>query len=168
MRRRTFDDMDCSVARALDIVGEWWTLLILRDAFVGVRRFDDFHRRLGISRNVLTTRLDLLVEHGIFQRVQYQDRPPRDEYRLTEKGAALWPVINALRQWGDTWVVGPEQASTLLVHTGCGETVHAEPTCSHCGEHLDLRNLQLVPGPGAVSGEHLPPRRLPVKSSPMQ
>ena len=100
MKRRSFEDMNCSVAQSLEIVGEWWTLLILRDAFVGIRRFDEFQERLGISRNVLTTRLEALVEHGVLQRVQYSQHPPRDEYRLTHKGRAL-----AAMQFGSALMV---------------------------------------------------------------
>src|SRR5687767_5069851 len=103
MRRTSFADMNCSIAQALEVVGEWWTLLILRDVFLGVRRFDDFQKRLGIARNVLADRLDTLVERGILERRPYQDRPPRDEYVLTEKGRDLLPVIHALREWGDRW-----------------------------------------------------------------
>ena len=147
MKRRSFEDMNCSVAQALEIVGEWWTLLILRDAFMGVRRFDDFQARLGISRNVLTTRLDALVEHDILTRVCYCERPPRYEYRLTPKGRALWTVLHALREWGDEWCVGDDKASMVLVHDGheCKTELH----CEQCGGKLGLRDIRLVPGPGA-------------------
>lgn len=101
MRRASFSGMNCSVAQTLEVVGEWWTLLIIRDALFGVTRFDDFSTRLGIARNVLTQRLDTLVEHGILIRDPYQDNPVRYDYRLTDKGRDLWTVINALRQWGD-------------------------------------------------------------------
>jgi DNA-binding HxlR family transcriptional regulator len=150
MKRRSFVDMNCSVAQALEIVGEWWTLLILRDAFVGIRRFDDFQARLGISRNVLTTRLEALVEHGLLERVQYSERPPRDEYRLTPKGRGLWTVLHALREWGDEWVVGEDKASIVLVHDDhqCTTELH----CTQCGDKLGIRDVRLVPGPGADEG----------------
>ena len=150
MKRRSFEDMNCSVAQALEIVGEWWTLLILRDAFVGIRRFDDFQVRLGISRNVLTTRLDALVEHGVLQRVQYSEHPPRDEYRLTPKGRGLWTVLHALREWGDEWVVGQDKASIVLRHDDhqCTTELH----CTQCGDKLGIRDVRLVPGPGADEG----------------
>ena len=156
MKRRSFEDMNCSVAQALEIVGEWWTLLILRDAFVGIRRFDDWQARLGISRNVLTTRLDALVEHGILRRVQYSERPPRDEYRLTDKGRALWTVLHALREWGDEWVVGSDKASVVMVHDGHQTTT--ELHCSECGDKLGIRDIRLVPGPGADESTVLPER----------
>ena len=156
MKRRSFEDMNCSVAQALEIVGEWWTLLILRDAFVGIRRFDDFQARLGISRNVLTTRLDALVDNGIMQRVQYSERPPRDEYRLTPKGRALWTVLHALREWGDEWVVGEDNASVVMLHNDHQSTT--ELHCSQCGDKLGIRDVLLVPGPGADETTALPPR----------
>src|SRR5438552_1922476 len=104
--------MRCSVARTLDVIGEWWTMLIMRDAFKGVTRFEDFHRNLGIARTVLSTRLDRLVEAGIFVRRQYSDHPPRSEYVLTEKGRDLFPVLVTLTQWGDRWAAddGPPRS----------------------------------------------------------
>src|SRR5437588_10055882 len=99
--------MRCSVARTLGLVGEWWTLLVLRDSFRGVRRFDDFQRNLGIARNVLADRLATLVEAGILERRRYQERPERFEYRLTDKGRDLYPVIVTLMQWGDRWAADP-------------------------------------------------------------
>ena len=104
MRRTSFADMNCSVAQSLEVIGEWWTPLILRDAFMGVRRFEQFQTRLGIARNVLASRLESLVEHGILEEVQYQDRPVRFEYVLTSKGSELWTVLTMLRQWGDKWL----------------------------------------------------------------
>ncbi|MET0738904.1 MAG: helix-turn-helix domain-containing protein, partial [Acidimicrobiales bacterium] len=103
MRRTSFEDMQCSVAQALEVVGEWWSFLIIRDAFLGVNRFGQFQDRLGIARNVLSTRLDALVEHGVLKRVAYQDNPVRHEYKLTEKGRDLWLSLTALREWGDRW-----------------------------------------------------------------
>src|SRR5690349_25173948 len=93
--------MHCSIAQALEVVGEWWTLLILRDALLGVTRFDDWQRRLGIARNILSARLEALVEEGILERHRYQERPPRHEYVLTRRGSDLAPVLEALRTWGD-------------------------------------------------------------------
>src|ERR671919_3186160 len=103
MPRKDFSEMPCSVARTLEVIGDRWTILILRDAFYGVRRFDDLRRGLGVARNILTDRLSKLVEHGVLERVPYQDPPPRFEYRLTEKGRDLWHVVTAVRQWGDRW-----------------------------------------------------------------
>jgi DNA-binding HxlR family transcriptional regulator len=147
MRRTSFETMNCSVAQCLEVVGEWWSLLIMRDAFMGVRRFDDFQARLGISRGILNQRLNRLVEQGVLTRVPYQDHPPRHEYRLTDKGRDLWPVVTAMRQWGDTWAA-PDGPPLQVVHTACGHISQAVPTCSHCGEALGLRSLRAVPGPG--------------------
>lgn len=153
MKRRPFTDMQCSVAQSLEVVGEWWTLLIMRDALVGVRRFEHFQKRLGISRNVLAARLDALVDHGLLRRERYQDRPPRDEYRLTDKGRALWPVLNSLRQWGDEWIVGKESVTLELVHESCGNRIIAEQSCSSCHQPLDVHEMHFEPGPGAVDGD---------------
>lgn len=149
MRRSSFADMKCSVAQSLEQIGEWWTLLIIRDALLGVRRFEDFQSRLGIARNVLATRLDTLVAHDILRRRLYQERPPRYEYVLTEKGRDLWPVMTAIRQWGDRWNLDPEIHPVVLVHDDCGHVCDAVPHCSECGEELTLRSIHVEPGPGA-------------------
>ncbi len=149
MRRTSFEGMNCSVAQTLEVVGEWWTMLIVRDCFLGVRRFDEFQRRLGIARNVLSDRLEHLVAHGILDRVPYQSGPPRYEYRLSERGRDLWLVLNALREWGDRWAAddGPP---VVLEHRACGHEVSIVPTCSSCGEVIDARAVRAHPGPGAV------------------
>ncbi|MEN9506301.1 MAG: hypothetical protein RI958_2227 [Actinomycetota bacterium] len=149
MRKASFADMHCSVAQSLEIIGEWWTLLILRDSFLGIRRFDDFVERLGISRNVLTTRLDTLVEAGILERRPYDDARSRYDYLLTDKGRALWPVMTALRQWGDEWIFGVGNEPLLLEHRDHGHLTTAHMTCDVCGEHLDARSVRAVPGPRA-------------------
>src|SRR5688572_17895901 len=101
MERKSFEQMSCSVAQTLEVIGEWWTMLIVRDAFLGVQRFDEFQQRLGIARNVLAQRLNKLVEAGVLERRAYQEKPVRHAYVLTDKGRDLWPVLNAMRQWGD-------------------------------------------------------------------
>lgn len=148
MRRASFDAMDCSVAQSLEVIGEWWTPLILRDAFLGIRRFGDFQQRLGIARNILATRLDTLVEHGVMVKVPYQDHPVRYDYKLTEKGRDLWLVITALREWGDRWEA-PQGRPVEVVHRSCGEITSIVPTCSCCGEVLTPFDLDARPGPGA-------------------
>jgi len=152
VQRTSFEGVNCSVARCLDVVGEWWSLLIVRDAFLGVTRFDDFQARLGISRNILTQRLNRLVDNEILTRVRYQDHPPRSEYRLTSKGRDLWPVVTAMRQWGDRWAA-PAGPPVETRHAACGHIVTAVPSCSHCGEPLDARSVTAVPGPGAIEGD---------------
>ena len=140
--------MNCSVAQCLEVIGEWWSMLIVRDAFLGVRRFDDFQSHLGISRNILTTRLASLVEAGVLVKVPYQERPLRHEYRLTAKGRDLWPVLTTMREWGDRWEA-PSGAPLELVHDSCGEVMVLNHTCSACGAAVDSRSVRARPGPGA-------------------
>jgi DNA-binding HxlR family transcriptional regulator len=156
MRKVSFADMQCSVAQSLEIIGEWWTLLIVRDAFFGIRRFDDFVERLGISRNVLTNRLDRLVEAEVLARRPYDEGRGRYDYVLTDKGRALWPVLVALRQWGDEWVLGEGNEPILLEHRTCGHETTAVMACDVCGEHLDVRSVRAIAGPGAAADSILP------------
>jgi DNA-binding HxlR family transcriptional regulator len=148
MERKSFEHMSCSVAQCLEVVGEWWTMLIVRDAFLGVRRFDELQARLGIARNVLTQRLSKLVDAGVLQRRPYQDKPPRFEYVLTPKGRDLWPVLNAMRQWGELHAA-PDGPPVTVVHRKCGHAAPLLLSCSHCGEHVTHRDVQVEPGPGA-------------------
>jgi len=150
MLKRTYDDQVCSLARALEVVGERWTLLIIRDTLTtGARRFDDFLERLDIARNVLTDRLRGLVEHGVLERVRYQERPERFEYRLTPKGMELATAVVALMTWGDRHLAGPEGPPRLVEHPGCGGKVSARLVCQTCGQMLDAVTTR--PGPGARS-----------------
>jgi DNA-binding HxlR family transcriptional regulator len=152
--------MNCSVAQCLEVVGEWWSMLIVRDAFLGVTRFDDFQERLGISRNVLNQRLGHLVDAGVLERVPYSEHPPRYDYRLTDKGRDLWPVLTAMRQWGDRWEA-PDGAPLELVHKSCGHVADVVSTCSACGESVTARDVRAVAGPGARDDSLLPGRYLP-------
>ena len=140
---------DCSVARTLEHIGERWTLMILRDAIYGVRRFDDFQARLGIARNILTKRLTKLVDAGIMRKEPYQEHPLRHEYRLTEKGRDLVPILTALLAWGDKWETEGEPP-LRLIHTTCNNTMHSQSVCSECGEDINVFNLQLDPIPQIV------------------
>jgi DNA-binding HxlR family transcriptional regulator len=149
MERKSFSDMHCSVAQCLEVVGEWWSMLIVRDAFLGVKRFDDFQQRLGISRNVLSQRLARLVDAGVLVKVPYSEHPPRHHYSLTDKGRDLWPVLTAMRQWGDRYAA-PDGPPLQAIHKECGETCEARMTCSVCGEPIGPRDVRAVPGPGAV------------------
>jgi DNA-binding HxlR family transcriptional regulator len=148
VRRASFEDMNCSIARSLEVIGEWWTLLILRDAFFGVTRFEELQARLGIARNILAKRLDSLVGHGVLERRCYDEARGRNDYVLTDKGKALWPVLVTIRQWGDEWVVGAGNEPLALVHKTCGERTTAMLTCDHCGEELQPRDVRAVAGPG--------------------
>jgi DNA-binding HxlR family transcriptional regulator len=148
VERKSFADMHCSVAQCLEVVGEWWSMLVLRDAFLGVTRFDDFQQRLGISRNILIQRLNHLVDAGVLKKVPYSEHPPRYDYRLTDKGRDLWPVMTAMRQWGDRYAA-PDGPPIRITHTGCGELTEAVMVCSACGEPLSARDVRAHPGPGA-------------------
>src|SRR5271163_378802 len=127
-----YKGQNCSIARALEQIGERWTLLILRDAFLGRRRFDDFQGNLGIARNVLQTRLTRLVDAGILRRERYQERPERFEYRLTRKGVDLWPIVIALLQWGDRYEA-PDGPPVVIVHKQCGGEIDGRRRCGKCG-----------------------------------
>ncbi|MFC5180541.1 winged helix-turn-helix transcriptional regulator [Actinomadura harenae] len=144
---RTYEDQNCSIARALEIVGDRWTLLVIRSAFEGVHRFDDFQEALGVARNVLTDRLSRLCEEGLLRRVRYQERPERYEYRLTRKGVELWPAMMTLLLWGDRHYA-PEGPPILILHSGCGGELTARLTCASCGEALGPTDVDLRPGPG--------------------
>jgi len=155
MERKSFAAMHCSIAQCLEVAGEWWSMLILRDAFYGVSRFDEFQDRLGISRNVLNQRLTTLVESGILVKVPYSQHPPRYDYRLTDKGRDLWPVLTAMRQWGDKHAA-PDGPPVLIRHTSCGQISTAVMTCSACGHQIDLSDLRAAPGPGDPDGLTIP------------
>lgn len=136
MRRTSFNNWPCSVARTSDLLGDWWTPLVLREIFFGTTRFEDIHTALSIGRNVLTERLKRLTEEGVVERRPYQDRPPRFEYHLTEKGQDFYPVLLAIVRWGDRWLHGDEEPPLRLRHTTCGEITHGELVCAHCREPL--------------------------------
>jgi DNA-binding HxlR family transcriptional regulator len=144
---RTYEDQTCSVARSLEVVGERWTMLVLRDAFRGVRRFEDFQRSLGVARNVLTARLGRLVEEGILERRCYCERPVRYEYRLTAKGVELWPVLMHLLQWGDRHYPEEQGVPVLVEHRGCGGSPDEHLLCGACGAALGPRDVVAAPGP---------------------
>lgn len=143
-------DIACSIARSLDIVGDRWTILILRDAFRGLRRFDEFRRDLDIPRAVLADRLRKLVDAGVMVRRRYQDHPPRDEYRLTRMGLQLSPILVSLMQWGDRWLSGDNGPPTLLVHEPCGTEVDLGFHCATCDTDFDPTDIASRPGPGTA------------------
>ena len=148
MYRKTFEGMNCSIARALEQVGEWWSLLIVRECSLGTTRFDEFQHNLGIARNVLTARLNSLIEHGVLERATVEGQERRTEYLLTKKGEALYPVLVALMQWGDEWC--DHKAPLQLVEHRSGKPV--EPVAVRAGAHtLGLRDVRLEPGPGATA-----------------
>jgi DNA-binding HxlR family transcriptional regulator len=153
MLRNDYDSQICSIAGALAVVGERWSLLIVRDVFLGLRRFDEIQADLGIARNVLQTRLTRLVENGVLEKRLYQERPARNEYRLTEKGLDLWPTMVALMRWGDQHAVAPGGPPVTLEHRGCGGAVDDHRICEACGARLSVRDVRALVGPGAA-GDH--------------
>ena len=146
--------LECSIADSVPILGDRWNILIIRDAFMGVRRFEDFQNDLGIARNILSSRLTDLVDQGIFETFIYQDRPPRHEYRLTAKGKDLMDLMLALWRWGDRWAAPEQRDPRRLIHLGCGEATHLVASCAHCGEELTRSNLRIVPSLEVVAKRH--------------
>jgi DNA-binding HxlR family transcriptional regulator len=149
MGRKRFGDMNCGVGQALEALGDWWTLLIVRDAFFGVRRFGDFERGLGIAKNILSARLEHLVDHGIFARVDVASSGHRFEYRLTDKGEALLPVLTALREWSDEWVFGRGHEPVIVQDRRTGRRLPRLQVTDADGRPLTRRDLRTLPGPGA-------------------
>ena len=149
MLPRTYEDQVCSIARSLEVIGDRWTLLIVRDAFFGIRRFQDFEEGLGIPKKVLAERLERLVDEGIFERRQYQERPPRHEYVLTDKGRGLWRVLAHLLMWGDQHYVAEGGPPRILRHRRCGGRLDFTLRCKKCGAEIkDGRDVNVAPGPG--------------------
>ena len=150
MKRTDTSDWPCNIARSAHVLGDHWNLLLLRDACLGTRRFEDFRRSLGIGRNMLTLRLAGLVESGLLERVEYHQAPVRHEYRLTDKGRDAYRVLAAMDAWGRRWLAGPEGSPVTLHHDVCGHDMHAIVVCSECAEPIDVRQVKARPGPGAA------------------
>jgi DNA-binding HxlR family transcriptional regulator len=142
--------MACSIARTLDVIGEPWSPLILRDVYVGIRRFEQIQADLGISRKVLAERLNWLVESGVLERRQYESRPPRDEYVLTVQGTELVDLLMVMVAWGDKWADAGVGPPVLYRHRSCGEISHVELRCAHCGGPMRADDIEILPGPGAA------------------
>jgi DNA-binding HxlR family transcriptional regulator len=141
----------CSLARGMEIFGERWTFLVLRESFYGTRRFDDFQRNIGVARNILSDRLKTLVEHGILERRQYEEHPPRSEYRLTRKGLDLYPALLALMDWGNKHMPYEKGPPVKLQHKTCGKISRPVMVCDRCGEPIEARDMRALPGPGALT-----------------
>ncbi len=150
MQRTRFGEMACSIARTLEVAGEPWSPLIIRDVWVGTTRFDDIQRDLGISRKVLSERLKWLVAQGVLEQRAYSERPLRHDYVLTQKGLELSDVLLAIIAWGDRWTAGEAGPPVLLRHRACGELTRAELRCAHCGEPLHAAHVDVELGPGSV------------------
>jgi len=149
MKWETLEDEPCSVARTVSVIGDRWTLLILRDCFLKVRRFEAFQARLGITRHLLAARLKKLTEAGVLKKVAYQQRPVRHEYVLTEKGLDLHPIIMGIVHWGDVHMAGAAGRPLLHRHRTCGCRFDPVMVCSECREPLAARDVVVEPGPGA-------------------
>ncbi|MFF0339290.1 winged helix-turn-helix transcriptional regulator [Kribbella sp. NPDC004875] len=149
MQRTDFSEMACSIARTLDVIGEPWSPLILRDIWVGLSRFEQIQADLGISRKVLTERLNHLVDRGVVERRPYDQRP-RYEYVLTEKGRELTDVLMVMVAWGDKWLAGPAGPPVLYRHHACGEISHVDLSCAHCGKPMHSEDIDVLPGPGSA------------------
>jgi DNA-binding HxlR family transcriptional regulator len=145
MRWESVSEMNCSVARTLAVVGERWTMLILREAFLGRHRFDEFQEGTGIARNILSSRLRDLVGNGILARTRIDGESRRIEYRLTKKGVDLYPVLISLMRWGDTWLSDESGPPMTLIHRKCGANTSPEMVCSHCGDELGAREVVAIP-----------------------
>lgn len=148
MRRTSFATWPCSIARTMDLLGDWWTPLVLREAFYGIRRFDEFQQELGIARNTLADRLHRLVDEGLLEKQLYTSEPKRYEYVLTEKGRDFFGVLLAMSRWGDRWLAGKEGAPITLHHDRCGHDSHAEVVCAACGEPMRAEDTSMRIGPG--------------------
>ena len=147
MPYRPFEGQNCSIARALSVVGERWTLLIVREALLGTRRYEDLRRRTGVATNILSDRLETLVEHGVLARTD------DGEYVPTKKGADLVPVLATLMDWGDRHMAEPAGPPRVYVHTACGHDARPALHCSHCGEPTSSGELRVRPGPGATEDQ---------------
>jgi DNA-binding HxlR family transcriptional regulator len=154
MLGNSYENQVCSLAGALEVIGERWSLLIVRDVFLGMRRFDEIQSDLGIARNVLNARLTRLLDQGVLEKRLYQEHPPRHEYRLTDKGLDLWPTIVSLMQWGNRYAA-PAGPPVLLEHRGCGGMVDEHRMCDTCGTRLSVRDARALPGPGATPNHPL-------------
>ena len=150
MLKREYPDQDCSAAYTLEFIGERWTLLVIRDVFAGLRRFDQIQDDLGVARNVLASRLQRLVDEGILERRLYSESPPRYEYFLTDKGIDLWPILVTMMRWGDRHGEWPDGPPLVIAHKNCGGHMDDHFICERCGERLWARDVHAVPGPGAT------------------
>jgi len=156
MQRANLAELPCSLARTLNIVGEWWALLVLRDVCFGWNRFDEIHGHLGIARNILKARLDTLVDQGMVDRRRYQQRPDRYEYVPTAKALDFVPALLALVAWGDRWTA-PDGPPVLFTHRRCGHDTFATVVCSACSAPLERTDLDFRAGPGLSDQAAAPP-----------
>lgn len=150
MRRTRFDDWPCPIARTADLIGDWWTPLVMREAFSGARRFGDFADRLDVPRAVLTARLNRLVEEGMLRRVEYQSNPPRHEYRLTDKGRDFWNVLAAMWRWGSDWLWEDGEPPVVLKDRDTGDEIRPLVVDEATGRPLDVGRSRIGRNPRSV------------------
>lgn len=151
MSRKRFEEMNCSIAQALEVLGDWWTFLIIREAFLGTRRFSDFQQYLGIARNILSSRLRHLVDHNVLEKVEVRQRGSRYEYQLTDQGRDLFTTITALRQWSDKWIIGKGEEPLLVRDSRTGKQLPPVKVLDQAGKPIKPEYLSVEPGPGADS-----------------
>lgn len=147
MRWDEIDDSLCSLARTLGVIGDRWTLLVLREAFLGTRRYDDYQRNLAAAPHIVAARLKKLVESKVLEKRRYQDHPPRYEYRLSERGHELYPVVIALITWGEKWLKSAQGPATIRTHKSCNHRLHVVTSCAACGEPVTARDVKAVMTP---------------------
>jgi DNA-binding HxlR family transcriptional regulator len=168
--KQELSDWPCSVARVVELFGDTWTPLIMRDLYHGLTRFDDFQRSLGVARNTLSDRLNRLVEAGVVSKRLYQDNPPRNEYLLTEKGRDFFGVLLAIADWGDRWLDGQRGAPVTFHHLACGHDLGTRTICTGCGESVGSHEIEFRVGPGypdeVPEGRDLRPRLAPATPRP--
>ncbi|MFG2358435.1 winged helix-turn-helix transcriptional regulator [Streptomyces sp. NPDC048521] len=151
MKRTSFAQWPCSIARTMDLLGDWWTPLVLREAFYGIRRFDAFQESLGIARTTLADRLRRLVDEGLLEKRPYQTEPVRYDYVLSAKGRDFYGVLLVMSRWGDRWLAGEAGPPVVMRHETCGQVAHAEVVCAACGEPMTADNTRPRMGPGYPS-----------------
>lgn len=151
MKIADIGNQPCSVARTLSVIGDTWSMMIIRNAFLGIRRFDDFHKNLGITRHVLTTRLNTLVEEEILYKTPYTETQKRFEYRLTQKGLDLYPILMSIIHWGDTYMDKGQGAPVDCVHKTCGHKFQPVMVCSECSEPLNPKQVKVEIGKGLLA-----------------
>lgn len=154
MRWEDLEKQPCSIARSLAVFGDRWTLLVLRECFLGVKKFADFQENLGISKTIVADRLRHLTDHGILEKIAYQQNPVRYKYKLTQKGLDIYPVFLSITHWGDTYYAGKKGAPLVYHHRTCDHDFEPITQCSECGETVVAKDVQAVPGPGAGKGRY--------------
>jgi len=154
MKLSDIGNQTCSVARTLSVIGDTWTMMIIRNAFLGIRRFDDFQKNLGVTRHVLTDRLNTLVQENILYKAPYTESQKRFEYRLTQKGLDLHPILMSIIHWGDTYMDHGQGVPLYYIHKECGHKFRPILICSECYKPINAKEVTVLPGPGLIVAAH--------------